>query len=89
MHIEYIAQFCEAISILVGLWLMTYIRVIGATASTYYTSEEMLRLWSAIWKMGNGINYHASSSASVVKLKVICLPLAFHAYTLIYVLLIA
>ena len=54
VHIEYIARFYEVIFVLTGLRLTTYVRVVGIMASTYCKFDEISRLWSVLWKVGNG-----------------------------------
>ena len=53
MHIEYIAQFCEIIYVLVELQRTTYIHVVGTTASTFYMLDWDARVWLVL-KGGNG-----------------------------------
>ena len=53
VHIKYIAQFCEIITVLAGLRLTTYVRVVGITANTYYVLDWDARVWLVL-EGGNG-----------------------------------
>ena len=73
MHIEYIALFCEFISVFVGFRLTTYVCVVGTTTSMYYVLDEMSGLLPGFWKVGMGSLPRKNFPHMYAKLYNICL----------------